>query len=112
MSVRTLVEVAGFVPNDAVTPAGNPEVERVTLPVKPPRSVTEMVLLPADPCAMERLAGDAARLKSGVAVPPLLFQKFTRFAALTEPQPVARSKPTVALKPVTPGTVLLPVVQS
>jgi hypothetical protein len=49
VSVRTLVDVAGFVPKLAVTPAGNPEAERVTAPVKPPRSVTEMVLLPAEP---------------------------------------------------------------
>lgn len=69
VSVRTLVEVAGLVPNVAVTPAGKPEAERVTLPVKPPRSVTEIVLVPLDPCATERLAGDAARLKSGVAAP-------------------------------------------
>lgn len=36
VSVRTLVLVAGFVPNDAVTPDPMPVADRVTLPVKPP----------------------------------------------------------------------------
>ena len=49
VKVRTLVEVAGFVPKVAVTPAGRPEAERVTLPVKPPEGVTVIVLVPAAP---------------------------------------------------------------
>lgn len=69
VSVRTLVEVAGLVPNVAVTPDGRPEADKVTLPVKPPMSVTEIVLVPLDPCATERLVGDAAMLKSGVPAP-------------------------------------------
>ena len=43
VSVRTLVPVVGFVPNPAVTPLGSPDVTSVTLPVKPPTSVTVMV---------------------------------------------------------------------
>ena len=46
VKVKTLVEVAGFVPKAAVTPAGNPDADRVTLPVKPPEGVTVIVLVP------------------------------------------------------------------
>jgi hypothetical protein len=35
VNVRTLVEVVGLTPNDAVTPLGSAEVERLTEPVKP-----------------------------------------------------------------------------
>ncbi len=43
VSVRTLDPVAGFVPNAAVTPLGNPDAARVTLPENGLTSVTEMV---------------------------------------------------------------------
>jgi hypothetical protein len=43
VSVNTLDPVAGFVPNDAVTPLGKPLAERVTLPEKPFAGVTVMV---------------------------------------------------------------------
>ena len=49
VSVSTLVDVVGLVPNTAVTPVGNPDAARVTLPLNPPRSVTEMVLVPPVP---------------------------------------------------------------
>jgi hypothetical protein len=49
VSVSTLLEVAGFVPNPAVTPAGRPEADKVTLPVNPPEGVIVMVLLPLLP---------------------------------------------------------------
>ena len=44
--VRVLLEVAGFVPNAAVTPLGKPDAARVTLPENPFRSVTVIVLGP------------------------------------------------------------------
>lgn len=58
-SVSTLVEVVGLVPNVAVTPAGRPEAERLTLPVNPLVGVTVIVLLPLLPCVTVKLAGDA-----------------------------------------------------
>jgi hypothetical protein len=67
VKVNTLVEVVGFVPNAAVTPEGRAELESVTLPVKPPEGVTEIVLLPAVPCLTVKLDGDADNEKSGVA---------------------------------------------
>ena len=69
VSVKMLVAVVGFVPNEAVTPVGKPDADNVTLPVKPFLGVTVTVLEPLDPTAMERLLGDAERLKSGVADP-------------------------------------------
>ena len=67
VSVKTLVAVAGFVPNDAVTPLGRPEADKLTLPVKPFCGVTMMVLEPFDPCVILRLLDDNERLKSGGA---------------------------------------------
>ena len=50
LSVKTLVEVVGFVPKLVVTPDGKkPEADNVTLPVKPFAGVTVIVLLPLLP---------------------------------------------------------------
>jgi hypothetical protein len=68
ISVKVLVAVAGFVLNDAVTPLGRPDADKLTLPVKPFWGTMVMLLETLDPCAMVRLLGDAERLKSGVAV--------------------------------------------
>ena len=63
VSVSRLLPVVGFVPNEAVTPLGNPEAERVTLPVNPPTSVTVMVSVALLPCVTATLVGDAASVK-------------------------------------------------
>lgn len=70
VNVTELLEVVGFVPKLAVTPDGNPEALRVTLPVNPPEGVTVMVLLPLLPCVTVKLLGEADSEKSGVAAPP------------------------------------------
>ena len=49
LSVKTLVDVVGFVPKLAVTPDGKAEADKVTLPVKPFAGVTVIVLLPLLP---------------------------------------------------------------
>lgn len=67
VNVRVLVDVVGFVPNEAVTPLGRAELESVTDPVNPPESVTVIVLLPLVPCLTVKLAGEAESEKSGVA---------------------------------------------
>lgn len=64
-NVRTLVPVAGFVPKEAVTPLGNPEAAKVTLPVNPPTSVTVIVSVALLPCVTDNEAGDAASVKPG-----------------------------------------------
>ena len=60
-SVRVLVVVAGFVLNDAVTPLGRPEADKLTLPLKPFCGVTVIVLVPALPCVIVKLLGDEER---------------------------------------------------
>ena len=66
VSVLALVVVAGL--NVAVIPAGSPEAERLTLPVKPLIGATVMVLFPLLPWVIVKLAGDADSAKSGTGV--------------------------------------------
>lgn len=68
VKVRTLVDVVGLVPNVAVTPLGRAEFDSDTEPVKPPESVTVIVLLPLVPCLTVKLEGEAESEKLGVAV--------------------------------------------
>jgi hypothetical protein len=61
VSVKVLVFVVLVGLNDAVTPLGNPEADKLTLPVKPFWGVIVMVLVPVAPCVMVRLLGEAER---------------------------------------------------
>lgn len=70
LKVTVLVEVVGLVPKLAVTPAGKPEAESVTLPVKPPIGLTVTVLDPLPPCVTLTLVGEAESEKSGVPPQP------------------------------------------
>ncbi len=63
VSVLVLVVVAGL--NDAVTPLGNPEAERLTLPVKPLTGLTVIVLFPLLPWVIVKLDGEADSVKFG-----------------------------------------------
>lgn len=67
VNVRTLVEVVGLVPKLAVTPAGKPEADRLTLPVNPPEGLTVIVLVPVVPCFTVTLEGEAESEKFGPA---------------------------------------------
>ena len=88
VNVSTLLPVVGFVPKDAVTPLGRPDAARVTLPLNPPRSVTEIVLVPLLPCVTVKLLGDADSVKLGVPEPASALIRPLPFGL---PQPVARS---------------------
>ena len=66
--VRTLVLVAGLVANAAVTPVGRPVAARVTLPLNGLTSVTVMMSVPLEPCAIDRV--DAEGLSVKLPVPP------------------------------------------
>jgi hypothetical protein len=62
VSVKVVVDVAGFGLKEAVTPLGSPEAEKLTSPVKPFCGVMLMVLGSLVPCVMLRLFGDAERV--------------------------------------------------
>lgn len=91
VSVSTLVLELLPGLNDAVTPLGRPDADKLTLPVKPFWGVLVMVLVALAPWVMVRLPGEAEREKLG----PKEGQLFTRLAALTVPIPVAKSQPAV-----------------
>ncbi len=59
VSVNVLVLVVLLGLNDAVTPLGKPDADRLTLPLKPFCGVTVIVLVPLAPWAIVKLLGDA-----------------------------------------------------
>jgi hypothetical protein len=60
VSVLLLAVLLGL--NEAVTPLGRPDADKLTLPLKPFCGVTVMVLVPVVPCAIVMLFGDAERV--------------------------------------------------
>jgi hypothetical protein len=91
LSVNVLVPGVLLGLNDAVTPLGKPDIDKLTLPVKLFSGVTLIVLVPLAPCVRVTLLGEVESEKFG----PEAGQLFTRFAALTLPIPVAKSQPVV-----------------
>lgn len=69
--VSVLVVVAGLGLNEAVTPLGSPEADKVTLDENPFKRLMVMELVPLAPRATLRLLGNAERLKSGGGVEEL-----------------------------------------
>ena len=63
VSVNVLVLVVLLGLNDAVTPLGRPDADKLTLALKPFCGLTVMVLAPLAPCVTLRLLGDAERVK-------------------------------------------------
>jgi hypothetical protein len=57
VNVLVLAVLAGL--NDAVTPLGKPDADKLTLPLKPFCGATAMVLVPPAPCVTVKLLGDA-----------------------------------------------------
>src|SRR5207302_1752277 len=51
----------------AVTPEGRPEADSAIAELNPPLTVVEMVVLPELPWATDKLAGEALKVKLGVA---------------------------------------------
>ena len=70
-SVNVLVLVVAGGLNDAVTPPGKPEAERLTLPVNPFCPITVIVLVAVPPWPTLGLIGEAVRVKLGAGVLPL-----------------------------------------
>jgi len=63
VSVLVLVVLAGL--NDAVTPLGKPDADKLTLPLKPFSGVTVMVLALLAPCAIVTLLDEVESVKFG-----------------------------------------------
>jgi hypothetical protein len=61
VNVSVLALVVGFGLNDAVTPLGRPDADKLTLPLKPFCRVIVMALVPLAPCAIVTLLGEADR---------------------------------------------------
>jgi len=60
VNVLVLAVLLGL--NDAVTPLGRPDADKLTLLLKPFCGLTVMVLAPLAPCAIVKLFGDAERV--------------------------------------------------
>jgi len=60
LAVLLLAVLVGL--NEAVTPLGRPDADKLTLPLKPFCGVTVMVLVPVVPCAIVKLFDDAERV--------------------------------------------------
>src|SRR6266404_944734 len=60
VNVLVLAVLLGL--NDAVTPLGRPDADKLTLPLKPFCGVTVMVLVPVVPRVIVKLFGDAERV--------------------------------------------------
>jgi len=65
VSVKVLVLAVLLGLNDAVTPLGRPDADKLTLPLKPFCGVTVMVLAPLVPCTIVTLFGELEREKVG-----------------------------------------------
>lgn len=63
--VSVLVVVAEVGLNEAVTPLGRPEADRLTPLLNPFTGLTVTVLVPLFPCIKVKLLGDADRLNPG-----------------------------------------------
>jgi hypothetical protein len=95
VSVNVLVVVAGFALNDAVTPLGNPEADKVALPLKPFCGVTVIVLAPLVPCVIVKLLGEPERAKFGAGGGGVLSDTLSKVAvAGAEPLPLFTANPT------------------
>lgn len=70
--VSTLELVVGFVPNEAVTPAGSPDTASVTLPVNPPAARTDTESVVLLPCTTVSAVVAGARVKLGADVPGMV----------------------------------------
>jgi len=62
VSVNVLVLVVVLGLNEAVTPLGRPDADKLTLPLKPFCGLTVMVLAPLAPCGIVKLLGDTERV--------------------------------------------------
>ena len=87
VSVLEVVAVAGL--KDAVTPDGNPEAAKLTVPLNPFSGLTVMVLVPLDPAPIVSEPEDAVSPNDGW--PDAAVKLSIRDWPWGVPQPVTRS---------------------
>jgi hypothetical protein len=63
VSVSELVVVVLLGLNEAVTPVGRPDADRLIVPLKPPCRTTAIVLVPLEPCGTVSPVGAAEIVK-------------------------------------------------
>jgi hypothetical protein len=91
VTVLVLLVLAGL--NEAVTPLGRPDAEKLTALENPLWGITVIVLVAVPLRVMVMLLGDEEREKPGAG--PLAGQLATKLAAFKEPIPLAKSQPTI-----------------
>ena len=98
VNVLVLVVLPGL--NDAVTPLGRPDADKLTLPLKPFCGVTMMMLVPLAPCTTVTLLGEAEREKFGAGGAGMLIDTLSKVAvAAAEALPLFTPKPTYTFCP-------------
>jgi len=98
VNVLVLVVLPGL--NDAVTPLGRPDADKLTLPLKPFCGVTMMMLVPLAPCTTVTLLGEAEREKFGAGGAGMLIDTLSKVAvAAAEALPLFTAKPTYTFCP-------------
>ena len=111
VSVNVLVPVVLVGLNDAVTPLGRPEADKLTLPLKPFCGVTVMVLVPLVPWVIAKLLGDAESIKFGTGTGFTVRETVVVFVKVPEmPVMVTVTVPVVAVLLAISVKVLVPVV--
>jgi len=84
VSVNVLVLVVLLGLNDAVTPPGKPDADKLTLPLKPFCGVTVMVLAPLAPSVMVTLPGEVTSEKLGGGGPGVVRDTLSNVAVAKE----------------------------
>jgi hypothetical protein len=98
VSVNVLVLIVLVGLNEAVTPLGRPEADKVTLPLKPFCGVTVIVLVPLVPWVSAKLLGDAESVKLGTGTGFTVRETVAAFVKLPEvPVMVTVAVPVVAV---------------
>lgn len=87
VKVSTVLPLAGLGLNEAVTPLGRPEAEKVTLPLNPSSGLMVMVVVTWLPCVTLTVFGEGDKVKSGPAGP---VSALIRSAPFGLPQPPHR----------------------
>ena len=109
VSVLVLAVLLGL--NDAVTPLGRPDADKLTFPVKPFCGVTVIVLPPLAPCIIVKLLGDAEIAKFGAGTGFTVRETVVEFAKLPEvPRTRTETVPVVAVLLAVSVNVLVPLV--